>query len=632
MVIDPATGEHTWQGVIVDLTAAKRSEDELRRSEERYRTLVEQVPAIVYEMGPDDERHTLYVSPHVEAILGYSRAEWLEQPDIWMELLDEEDRETELAAHDLHTTTRDPWDREYRLIASDGRRVWVRDQATLVQDPATGQARWYGVMLDLTAQKSAEEALRHANDDLELRVLVRTAELEEANEMLRLEVAERRRVEAALREAQQRYRDLVEDLPAVVYSLTTNWSGRPDSPDETVSLPYMSPAIEELVGFTPDEWQQPGFWRSRLHPHDRDRVCALADRSAATGEPFIAEYRFLAKDGRVVWVLDRATLRARDAQGLPAYFQGVMLDVTPRKEAEAKAEAAEERYRQLTERGPSATFVFRLRHGAVDPIEVEYVSPQVAEVIGHPLDHFRTDAARWFDIVHPDDRERVGASLRRAIDTGDPWALEYRIIRVDGSIAWLRNEARLVERDELGRPSAFQGALLDVSAERKPMEEIAASEVQLRSLIEGLHGIPWIQEIDPETDKERFTYIGAQSVDLLGYTPEELIAEPRHFSRMVHPDDRATVERMSARSRRTGIWEGTFRIVARDGSVKRLRGLARRTVTEDGRHLWHGLSAEVGPTLTPEDEAREHAQAGTGAASPEGRPSRPPVGGSPAER
>ncbi len=150
-------------------------------------------------MGPDDERHTLYVSPHVEAILGYTRQEWLDQPDIWMELLHEEDRENELAAHDLHTETREPWDREYRLIASDGRRVWVRDQATLVEDPATGEARWYGVMLDITAQKDAEEALRLSNDDLELRVLARTAELEDANEMMALEIAERRRAEEALR-------------------------------------------------------------------------------------------------------------------------------------------------------------------------------------------------------------------------------------------------------------------------------------------------------------------------------------------------------------------------------------------------------------------------------------------------
>ena len=76
-----------WQGLIQDLTDRKRAEDSFRASEARYRMLVEEVPAVVYEMDPDDERRTLFVSPQVEALFGYSREEWLDQPDIWTELL-----------------------------------------------------------------------------------------------------------------------------------------------------------------------------------------------------------------------------------------------------------------------------------------------------------------------------------------------------------------------------------------------------------------------------------------------------------------------------------------------------------------------------------------------------------------
>ncbi len=123
-----------WQGLIQDLSDRKRAEDSFRASEARYRMLVEQVPAVVYEMDPDDERRTLFVSPQVEALFGYSREEWLDQPDIWTELLHPDDREIELAAHDLHNETGEPWIQEYRLIASDGRVVWVRDQARLVRD------------------------------------------------------------------------------------------------------------------------------------------------------------------------------------------------------------------------------------------------------------------------------------------------------------------------------------------------------------------------------------------------------------------------------------------------------------------------------------------------------------------
>ena len=295
LVRDEAGQPMFRQGVILDITRAKKAEHDLRESERRYRALVEQVPAVVYEMGPDDERRTTFVSPHVEDILGYSRQEWLDQPDIWTELLHPDDREIELAAHDLHNETGEPWRREYRLIANDGRIVWVRDQAVLVEDPVTIDARWQGVMLDITAEKDREQSLQAANDDLEWRVLARTAELEDAAEMMSLEIGERRRVEAELREAETRYRMLVEDLPAVIYSWEMNWLDGAPLPEEIAA--YTSPAITDMLGFTADEWMRPEFWRQRVHPHDRDRVDAEADRCIASGLPLNLEYRYLAKDG-----------------------------------------------------------------------------------------------------------------------------------------------------------------------------------------------------------------------------------------------------------------------------------------------------------------------------------------------
>jgi PAS domain S-box-containing protein len=117
----------------------------------------------------------MYVSRHVETALGYSREEWLGQPDIWMELLHPDDREPTLAAHDLHNETGRPWSREYRLIADDGREVWFRDVATLVRDPDGRPEHWLGVQLDITELKAAEAELRSARDELELRVAERTA-------------------------------------------------------------------------------------------------------------------------------------------------------------------------------------------------------------------------------------------------------------------------------------------------------------------------------------------------------------------------------------------------------------------------------------------------------------------------
>ncbi|MGH2539830.1 MAG: PAS domain-containing protein, partial [Actinomycetota bacterium] len=432
-VIDPATGEQIWQGVIVDLTVAKAAESELRRSEQRYRALVEHVPAVVYEMGPDDDRRTLFVSPRVEEILGYPPQEWLEQPDIWIELLHPDDRETELAAHDRHNETGEPWRREYRLIANDGRHVWIRDQAELVSDD-TGR-RWLGVMVDITAQKDAEELLWLTNDELELRVRERTGELAEANEMMTLEIGERRRVETKLRRAEARVRALVEHLPGVAYT----WRVRPTDvhvdAELDASLSYTSPRIEDLLGYSAAEWRADDrFWETRIHPHDRERVLAATARSRKTGEPFDEELRYLDKDGHVVWVLERATLLSRDDAGRPQYFQGVMLDISDRKRAEEKADTAEERFRSLTEEGPVAAYFYELLE--VDPpsLRMEYVSPQIAEIVGYPVEHWIGRPEAWFEMVHPDDRERVAELARTTWENGDPWRLEYRIIAGDGRI------------------------------------------------------------------------------------------------------------------------------------------------------------------------------------------------------
>ena len=164
-----------------------------------YRALVENLPAVIYQVAPDDDRRTMYVSPHVETALGYSRDEWLGQPDIWMELLHPDDREQTLAAHDLHNETGRPWSREYRLIANDGRVVWFRDVANLVRDDDGRPQHWLGVQLDITELKGVEGELRAARDELERRVVERTAELEEANALMALEIGERRRAEAELR-------------------------------------------------------------------------------------------------------------------------------------------------------------------------------------------------------------------------------------------------------------------------------------------------------------------------------------------------------------------------------------------------------------------------------------------------
>ncbi|MFN2571459.1 MAG: sensor histidine kinase [Gemmatimonadales bacterium] len=128
-----------------------------------------------------------------------------------------------------------------------------------------------------------------------------------------------------------RYRNLVEQIPAVVFTASLDGGG--------YDL-YIGPQIEALLGYTQEEWlASPVLWYERLHPDDRRKLDQEFARGCATGGPFRAECRFLARDGRVVWVHGEARL-INDERGFPVLLQGVAFDISETKRAEEVVRAA----------------------------------------------------------------------------------------------------------------------------------------------------------------------------------------------------------------------------------------------------------------------------------------------------
>ena len=138
----------------------RASEDRVRAAEERFRALVEQLPLVVYVDAIDDESSNIYSSPQVEALLGYSLAEWKQDRDLFVRILHPEDRQRVLDAH-RGAHEGDGLSLEYRLIARDGRVVWVHDEARTIPGPFGTPVALQGYLLDITARREAEERLRH---------------------------------------------------------------------------------------------------------------------------------------------------------------------------------------------------------------------------------------------------------------------------------------------------------------------------------------------------------------------------------------------------------------------------------------------------------------------------------------
>jgi len=135
---------------------------ELQAAEQRYRTLVERLPAITYiaEVGSLGRWH--FVSPQIESMLGFSADEWLSDPGIWMRCIHEDDRQIALAAEKRVQETGELYQAEYRMCARDGRILWFRDEAKLLEAPDGSIPLMQGVLYDITEYKRLEDQLRQA--------------------------------------------------------------------------------------------------------------------------------------------------------------------------------------------------------------------------------------------------------------------------------------------------------------------------------------------------------------------------------------------------------------------------------------------------------------------------------------
>jgi diguanylate cyclase (GGDEF)-like protein/PAS domain S-box-containing protein len=273
------------------------------------------------------------------------------------------------------------------------------------------------------------------------------------------DVSEQKDAEERLQEAQFRYRTLVEELPLISYV---------DAAESAVSKPdYLSPYVEEVLGYTASEWMStPGLYQRSLHPDDRERVLAEKQVAYDAGVALRSEYRMIDADGRVVWVEDRS-VPIEPPDGGPTFRQGFAVDITERKLAEEAVRRAEARFRTLVEQLPLTVYVDRVDEES----SRLYFSPQVEALLGYSPEEWAERRCRFSDVLHPDDRDRVRAAQAATYATGEPLNVEYRLVARDGRVVWVHDEGRILADPDGGNP-VLQGYLLDVTDRRDAEEQL----------------------------------------------------------------------------------------------------------------------------------------------------------------
>jgi len=267
-------------GVCADVSERKQAEEALRASERRYRELVSGLnDVIVWEGDPATFRFT-FVSGAAESVLGYPAGRWIEEPSFWIDHMHPEDRAWAIDYCAKHTAAGVDHEFEYRMIAADGRVVWLRDSVYVSEQDGRRISR--GLMVDITARKQAEETLRAS---------------------------------------EERYRAVVESQSELVCRF--NRDGE---------ILFVNGAYARARGTTVERLTGANFW-TWISPSDRPAVEAMLDTLTREAPEVRIENRFETIDGER-WMLWTNRALAFDAQGRWTEAQSTGVDINERKEAE----------------------------------------------------------------------------------------------------------------------------------------------------------------------------------------------------------------------------------------------------------------------------------------------------------
>jgi PAS domain S-box-containing protein len=422
---------------------------------------------------------------------------------------------------------------------------------------------------------------------------------------------ENARLFEAQHEAEERYRQLVEELPMAVYM---------DEPISAATSIYISPQIEDMVGYRPEVWlEDPHLFPKLLHPDDRTRVLEDMERVFAEGgQGWSDEYRLVARDGGVVWIHDEAMV-VRDERGEARYVQGFLVDVTERKRLEEalrarEAELAREKhhYESLVSLSPTAIVTLDLEERVTswNPAAERLFGYAETDAVGRAIDELVLGTA---------EQKAEGESVtRRALEEGVARLTTQRTRR-DGTRVDV--EVLMVPLIVDGRRTGYLLVYHDVTAAKQAETRFRrlAEELPLVTYIDAPEGFAGQGSAPTASVGGHNVYMSPQCETTLGYPPADWAAS-KLWEQILHPDDRERVLAAQRRFYETGEpFRMEYRMIHRDGSVVWVHDQPVVVRDESGIPLYvQGFWVDITERKRVEEElrqARAEAEAATQAKS-----------------
>ncbi len=304
--------------------------------------------------------------------------------------------------------------------------------------------------LDITEHERAEEALRKAHDELEMRVEERTAELTKANEELRIEMTARKQMEEALKDSGGRYRSLVNNIKLGILRSTPGPPGR---------ILEVNPAMEEITGYSREELLKMDIRKMYVNLEERK---AIVEELVSTRGKVARELRWRKKDGSEMVVLNRV-IAVRDDTGKVLYLDAIMEDITERKRAE-------QLYRTLATSSPVGVYIAQEGNFV-------FINPQFQKYMGFTEDELLGRDS--LSLVHPEDREMVRENAVAMLKGKRSSPYEFRYIDKSGETIWA---IETVTSTHYKGERAALGNFMDITERKQAEQRIEQANIRLQEM------------------------------------------------------------------------------------------------------------------------------------------------------
>jgi diguanylate cyclase (GGDEF)-like protein/PAS domain S-box-containing protein len=398
-----------------------------------------------------------------------------------------------------------------RLVTKQGEeRVWAYHN--IRRDEPGRDPYVLGHAHDITERKRAEDELRRTKEELEVRAVERAAELQDANRQLQLELAERRRAEEALRESEERYRELFENANDIIY--THDLEGN-----------YLSinKAGERIIGYTRAEVSGMKI-TDVLAPEYVEMSRRMMARKLDGGAHTFYEIEVVARDGRRVPLEVSSRLIYHNGQlvGVP----GIARDITERRRAAEALRESEERYRELFENANDILYTHDLdgRFTAVNKAGVRVTGYTRRELLRMNIAHLITSE-------HLEQSRRM---LAETLSGEGPAVYEIEILAKDGRKVMLEVGNRLIREGR--RPVGVQGTARDVTEAKQAREALRESEERYALAALGANDGLWDWDL-----RNHRIYFSPRWKAMLGHADSEIDGRPEEWFERIHPDDAAAL-------------------------------------------------------------------------------------------